>query len=60
MEMWIGLEGGTVVAFNNWRVLHGRSGFTGERRMVGCYLNMDDFQSRVQVLCHKNKLKESL
>lgn len=25
------------LAFDNWRVLHGRSAFTGEREMCGAY-----------------------
>jgi len=35
---------------DNQRVLHGRSSFTGERRMCGAYINMDDFVSRLNVL----------
>ena len=35
---------------DNQRVLHGRSAFTGERRMCGAYINMDDFVSKLNVL----------
>lgn len=34
------------VVFDNWRVLHGRSAFTGKRRICGGYVNHDDFISR--------------
>jgi len=27
----------TCLVFDNWRVLHGRSAFTGHRRMCGAY-----------------------
>jgi len=50
MELWTPLNAGKVVAFDNWRVLHGRSSFTGSRRMVGCYIGYDDYKSRVKVL----------
>jgi trimethyllysine dioxygenase len=50
--------------FDNWRVLHGRSAFTGNRRMCGGYsedtlchmdqadktVNRDDFISRFKML----------
>ncbi|KAF2970067.1 hypothetical protein GQX73_g3505 [Xylaria multiplex] len=40
------LKPGTVLIFDNWRVLHGRTAFTGMRRICGGYLNRDDFISR--------------
>ncbi|KAI1173683.1 Trimethyllysine dioxygenase [Nemania sp. FL0916] len=43
---WFQLEPGNVLIFDNWRVLHGRSAFTGIRRMCGGYINRDDFVSR--------------
>jgi trimethyllysine dioxygenase len=49
-ELWLQLSPGTLVMFNNWRVLHGRSSFTGSRRLCGCYIGMDDFQSRLRTL----------
>lgn len=36
-ECWIQLEPGRVLIFDNWRVLHGRSAFTGIRRICGAY-----------------------
>lgn len=60
MEAWCQLSTGTVVSFDNWRVLHGRSSFTGDRRMVGCYINWDDYQSQLKTVCDKSALKEFL
>ncbi|KAK7953307.1 Trimethyllysine dioxygenase [Apiospora saccharicola] len=46
VEYWVQLEPGNLLIFENWRVLHGRSAFTGVRRMCGGYINRDDFISR--------------
>lgn len=45
-EYWVRLTPGNPVVFDNWRVLHARSAFTGKRRMAGGYINRDDFVSR--------------
>jgi len=37
-------------AIDNHRVLHGRSAFTGMRRMCGAYIGVDEFRSRLAVL----------
>jgi trimethyllysine dioxygenase len=44
------LRPGEVVLFDNWRVLHGRAAYQGERRLCGAYLNREDFESRLRVL----------
>ncbi len=47
------LHPGDLVAFHNRRVLHGRSAFnpgSGRRRLLGCYVDMDEFHSRIRVL----------
>ncbi|NEQ16297.1 MAG: hypothetical protein F6K44_21820, partial [Moorea sp. SIO3E2] len=44
------LTPGNVLLFDNWRLLHGRLAYEGERRMVNCYLNMEDFESRLRIL----------
>jgi gamma-butyrobetaine dioxygenase len=47
------LEPGCLIAYNNNRVLHGRASFdptTGERHLQGCYLNLEDLQSRLRML----------
>lgn len=36
-QYWAQLEPGRPVIFDNWRVLHGRSAFTGKRRICGGY-----------------------
>jgi len=46
------LKPGTLVAFNNNRMMHGRSQFTasGERHLQGGYIDWDDCHSRRRVL----------
>lgn len=44
------LEVGTAMLFDNWRVLHGRTAYTGRRRLCGGYLNREDYESRRRVL----------
>ncbi|TVY82095.1 Trimethyllysine dioxygenase [Lachnellula suecica] len=46
MQYWAQLKPGRPLIFDNWRVLHGRSVFTGKRRMCGGYINHDDYISR--------------
>ncbi|ORY02918.1 hypothetical protein BCR34DRAFT_77433 [Clohesyomyces aquaticus] len=49
-EYWCQLTPGRLVIFDNWRVLHGRSAFTGKRRICGGYINRDDWISRYKML----------
>lgn len=42
-QLWFKLVPGLLLIMGNWRVLHGRSSFTGKRTMHGCYVNGDDF-----------------
>ncbi|KAJ3197640.1 hypothetical protein HK101_002068 [Irineochytrium annulatum] len=51
-ECWSQMTPGTAVVMDNWRVLHGRSAFTGHRRLTGSYHNWDDYRSRVRELCY--------
>ncbi|KAJ3030462.1 UNVERIFIED_CONTAM: hypothetical protein HDU68_008878, partial [Siphonaria sp. JEL0065] len=51
-ETWIQLEPGFAAIVDNWRVLHGRSAFTGHRRVCGSYHGYDDYRSRVRDLCY--------
>lgn len=39
------LKNGELLIFNNWRVLHGRGSFDGIRKISGCYINKEDFDS---------------
>ncbi|MHA1601067.1 MAG: TauD/TfdA family dioxygenase [Alphaproteobacteria bacterium] len=45
-----GLRPGDLLIFDNWRVLHARTAYSGKRRMAGCYLNREDFESRLRLL----------
>lgn len=38
---------------DNHRVLHGRSAFTGKRRMCGAYIGVDEYKSKLAVLTEK-------
>ncbi|XP_071552454.1 trimethyllysine dioxygenase, mitochondrial isoform X1 [Panulirus ornatus] len=49
-EYWLTLEPGNVLFIDNWRVMHGRASYQGERIMSGCYLDNDDFTSKARVL----------
>ncbi|GAA5895731.1 uncharacterized protein JCM6883_001605 [Sporobolomyces salmoneus] len=46
-QLWTEMEMGTAVIFDNLRVLHGRSSYSGERRLCGAYVNGDDYRSRL-------------
>ncbi|ELT90433.1 hypothetical protein CAPTEDRAFT_222703 [Capitella teleta] len=48
-EYWLKLKPGTVIFVDNWRVLHGRASFTGNRKICGCYLPRDDWIGRARV-----------
>jgi alpha-ketoglutarate-dependent taurine dioxygenase len=43
------LQPGTVMIFDNWRVLHGRLAYSGKRTMTGCYVARTEFQSALRV-----------
>lgn len=45
----LGWKPGRVMIIDNWRVLHGRTAFTGARRFLGCYLNHEDLESALRV-----------
>ena len=49
-QLWFKLSPGTLLIMGNWRVLHGRSGFTGKRMMQGCYVSMDDFFGKYRAM----------
>ncbi|KAJ7116357.1 Trimethyllysine dioxygenase [Mycena epipterygia] len=52
-EYWVQLGPGTAVIIDNHRVLHGRSAFTGKRRMCGAYIGVDEYRSKLAVLREK-------
>jgi trimethyllysine dioxygenase len=41
---------GSVLVFDNWRVLHARDAYTGYRRLAGAYFNREDVESRLRFL----------
>jgi len=41
---------GSVLLFDNWRVLHARDAYVGYRRLAGVYLNREDVESRLRSL----------
>lgn len=60
-EYWNQLTPGRVLVFDNWRVMHGRSAFTGKRRICGAYINRDDWISRFKMLqLGKDKVLEAI
>jgi len=52
-EYWVQLAPGTAVVLDNHRVLHGRSAFTGKRRMCGAYIGIDEYRSKLTVLTER-------
>jgi gamma-butyrobetaine dioxygenase len=52
-ELRARLQPGDVMCFDNYRVLHGRTEFdpnSGPRHLQGCYVDRDDFLSRIRTL----------
>jgi len=46
----IALTPGKVLIVNNWRVLHARSSYEGKRRICGCYVAIDQFRSKLNLI----------
>jgi trimethyllysine dioxygenase len=46
---------GDALLFDNWRVLHGRTSYTGHRHLCGCYVNREDFLSRRRMLARARR-----
>jgi trimethyllysine dioxygenase len=40
---------GEAMLFDNWRVLHGRTAYTGHRHLCGAYVNREDYESRLRL-----------
>lgn len=49
-EWWFKLNPGTVMIFDNWRILHGRAQYTGKRVMTGCYVSRTEFLSTARTM----------
>jgi trimethyllysine dioxygenase len=46
----IPLRPGMALIFDNWRLLHGRMGYSGKRVFCGCYHNREDFESALRIV----------
>ncbi len=46
----IPLRPGMALIFDNWRLLHGRMGYTGKREFCGCYHNREDYESKLRLV----------
>ncbi len=53
------LNPGTILTFDNWRLLHGRAALSGYRQLCGGYHNREDFESRLRAnnQCFVNNYK---
>ena len=38
-----------MLVFDNWRRLHGRTAFTGDRKFTGCYTNHEDLEGAYRI-----------
>ena len=38
-----------MLIWDNWRVLHGRTAYTGHRHLCGAYVNREDYESRLRL-----------
>ena len=50
MQFELSLRPGDMVIFDNWRLLHGRRAFEGERHIAGGYINREDVESTTRRL----------
>ena len=49
-EFQFKLSPGKLLIMANWKVLHGRLEFTGNRSMNGCYVSRDDFLGKLRIM----------
>lgn len=49
LQIDVELRPGDMVIFDNWRLLHGRRAFTGERLIAGGYVNREDLESTTRL-----------
>jgi len=50
LQFELALRPGDMALFDNWRLLHGRRAFQGERRIAGGYINREDVESTTRRL----------
>ena len=49
-EFWIKLKKGQILLIDNFRVLHGRSSFSGDRALLTAYAPRDEFISKARLM----------
>jgi alpha-ketoglutarate-dependent taurine dioxygenase len=49
-QLWLSLDPNQILIFNNFRMLHGRSAFKGNRTLVTTYLPQDEWISKANIL----------
>ncbi|KAI8821176.1 uncharacterized protein EV422DRAFT_56770 [Fimicolochytrium jonesii] len=57
-QVRIKMPRGRAAIVDNWRVLHGRTAFTGSRALCAAYVNRDDWRSRVRMVVDGNREKQ--
>lgn len=50
LQLELSLRPGDMVLFDNWRLLHGRRAFSGQRLIAGGYINREDVESTTRRL----------
>lgn len=50
LQLDLAMRRGDMVIFDNWRLLHGRRAFEGERLMAGGYINREDFEATTRLV----------
>lgn len=50
LQLDLEMRPGDMVIFDNWRLLHGRRAFSGERLIAGGYVNREDFESTTRLV----------
>lgn len=50
LQFELAMRPGDMVIFDNWRVLHGRRAFRGDRLIAGGYINREDVESTTRLL----------
>ncbi|OMH85024.1 Trimethyllysine dioxygenase, mitochondrial [Zancudomyces culisetae] len=57
-ELVLALKPGTLIAIDNWRVMHARKSFKGGRTLSGGYVDTDYWKSKYRVVSFRAKGKD--
>lgn len=49
-HLWLSLNPDQVLIFDNFRMLHGRAAFVGNRTLVTSYMPQDEWLSKAHIL----------